>query len=61
MALDLLKEFDFVQYLENKLTDLSPNFVHKIKAGIVTHHFLLIYTRVMALDLRQNFGPTQIF
>ena len=31
------------------------NHIDKIYIGIVTHHFLHICTRVMALDLRQNF------
>ena len=30
MAFDLLKDFDSLQYLENKLTYLSPNFVYAL-------------------------------
>ena len=36
---------------------ISPNFIHidKIYVGIITHNFSRICTRVMALDLLQNF------
>ena len=30
MVLDLLQDFDSAQYLENKLTDLSPIFVYAL-------------------------------
>ena len=64
MALDLGKTFDSVQYLENKWTEfcqiLYMHSIHidKSYVGIVTHHFSHICTRVMALDLHQNFVST---
>ena len=33
--------------------------IDMLKIGIVTHHILDICTRVMALDLRQNFVSAQ--
>ena len=30
MAFDLPQDFDYAQYLENKLTDLSLNFVYAL-------------------------------
>ena len=35
------------------------NHIDKIYVGIVTHYFLHICTKVMALDLRQNFISAQ--
>ena len=35
--------------------------IEKTKLGIVTHHFLQNFNRVMALDTRQNFVSAQYF
>ena len=46
--------------LEHKWTEFHMCFhIDKIYVGIVTLHFLLICTRVMALDLLQNFFSAQ--
>ena len=51
------------QYFENKRTEFNKfNIcicIDKIYVGIVTHHFSHIFTRVMALDLSQNFVYVQ--
>ena len=63
MALDSRQNCVSVQYLEKKWTEFTQfylcNHIDKIYVGIVTHHFLLIGTRVMALDLLQNFVSAQ--
>ena len=40
---------------------ISPNFIYKIYVGIFTHHFSHFCTRVVAIDLRQNFVSIQYF
>ena len=54
-----MPKFVSVQYLENKWTDFTKSYIcihiDKIFVGIVTHNFSHISTRVMALDLRQNY------
>ena len=64
MGLDLRLNFVSVQYLENNWTEFHQilymhSYIDKIYVGIVTHHFLHIYTRVMALNLLQNFISSQ--
>ena len=59
MALDLHQNFFSTQSLENNGQNFTKFYIcihiDKIYVGIVTHRFSHIITRVMALDLRQNF------
>ena len=62
-ARDRHNNYDSAQYLENKSAEfhqiLLSIHIDKILLRIATCHFSHICTRVMALDLRQNFVSAQ--
>ena len=62
MALDLGQSFVSTQYPVKKIYRISPNFIYALtrsRLGLLPVIFLLIYNRVMVLDICQNFVPAQ--
>ena len=54
MALDLLQDFDSAQYLDNKLTDLSSDFVYAL---ISTGSRLGLLHVILWSSILELYGP----